>query len=226
MKRLLLLLAFMPLLSHAQSDFQRSITVLGEARREIDPDELELMIIFNEKENVKKENELTLKEIELKKLINSYGIPDGDLVIENFSASRFGSYKSVSTKILLSKAYKLRIVKIDTVDELINNLFEIGADNVTVWDLKSNEIKRTRSEVATEALDNARAKAELLAKHVGNELGRVLTIQEYTKPSAEAYEYDKLKFSTNTYTAYGAEAEVGIKRIVVSYAITVVFELK
>ena len=216
----------MPLLSHAQSDFQRSITVLGEARREIDPDELELMIIFNEKENVKKENELTLKEIELKKLINSYGIPDGDLVIENFSASRFGSYKSVSTKILLSKAYKLRIVKIDTVDELINNLFEIGADNVTVWDLKSNEIKRTRSEVATEALDNARAKAELLAKHVGNELGRVLTIQEYTKPSAEAYEYDKLKFSTNTYTAYGAEAEVGIKRIVVSYAITVVFELK
>jgi hypothetical protein len=70
MKKLIILFALIPNMIIAQDITERSIKVLGKANKEIDPDEIELTILFVETENVKKKNELDLKEKELKKLIS------------------------------------------------------------------------------------------------------------------------------------------------------------
>lgn len=235
MKKIIILFALIPNVLIAQDMTERTIKVLGKANKEIDPDEIELTILFAETENVKKENELEIKEKELKKLVTAYGIPPENLIIDNFTASRFGYYyKSSSSKIRLTKAYKLRIVNIEIVDELIIELFEVGADNVTVTNLLSEKTEQIKSEAIIEALENAKNKAELMVTHMGAELGKVISIEEFNPQFTPAYHYENLKLNEYSGMEYGNvsrsvgsfSTDIGIRKINVQYHVNVTFELE
>lgn len=229
MSKLLFSLSLLPHLVFAQNTTERSIKVLGKATKEIDPDEIELTILFAETENVKRENEL-------KKFTSAYGISSEDLVIDNFTASRSGYYyKSSSSKVRLTKAYKLRLVNISIADELILKLFEIGADNVSVTNLFSEKTEQIKSEAITEALTYAKDKAELMAKHMGAELGKVILMEEYAPQSGHPnLSYDNFKMSEHAAWGYGAVSRargasgegIGIRKISIQYLVHVTFELK
>jgi uncharacterized protein YggE len=125
-------------------------------------------------------------------------------------------------------------VNISIADELIIKLFEVGADNVTVTNLLSEKTEHIKSEAITEALDYAKSKAELIAKHMGTELGKVITIEEYAPQFSQPDQYDNFKLSEYSAWGYGAVSravgtssnDIGIRKINVQYLVNVTFELK
>jgi uncharacterized protein YggE len=204
--------------------------VRGESEINIVPDKIELSITYSETENIKKENELQQKEAELVKLLKRFSIDLKKLSIDNFDANRFGFYTS-SSKVRMSKVFKLQLDNLTIVDSLIIQLFKTGATKVVVSNLQSNKLEETKLEAAKIALDKAKKKAEIMASHSNSTLGQVLEISEF-KPQVESM-MDVNSRQFKTMTAYGVNQinnyegdDIGIRKIRVVYVVDVKYELK
>jgi uncharacterized protein len=232
MKKLILTLCLLPILTYGQINGQRFISVRGESEIDIVPDRIELTITFSETENIKKENELQLKEAELINLLKDFSIDLKKLSIDNFVANRNGYYKTSSNKVRMSKVFKLQLDKIEIADSLIIKLLEIGASNVAVTNLQSNRLEETKLESIKIALDKAKKKALLMAEHSGNSLGQVLEISEYS-PQIQANDEGNYFLQSKTVTAYGVNRsidyegeDIALRKIRIRYAVDVKYELK
>lgn len=232
MKQLLLALSLLPILTFGQINGQRFISVRGESEIDIVPDRIELTITFSETENVKKENELQLKEAELINLIKDFSIDLKKLSIDNFVASRYGYYKSSSNKVRMSKVFKLQLDKVEIADTLMMKLIEIGANKVEVTNLHSNRLEEMKLESTKIALDKAKKKAQIMSEHSGYSLGQILEISEYL-PQIQATDAGDYFLQSKTVTAYGVNRtddyegeDIGIRMIRIRYIVDVKYELK
>jgi hypothetical protein len=232
MKQLIFALSLLPILTFGQINGQRFISVRGESEIDIVPDRIELTIIFSETENIKKENELQLKEAELISLLKNFSIDLKKLSIDNFIADRNGYYKSSSNKVRMSKAFKLQLDKIEIADSLMIKLFEIGANNVAVTNLHSNRLEEMKLESTKIALDKAKKKALIMSEHSGYSLGQILEISEYS-PQIQAIDEGSYFLQSKTVAAYGVNRtvdyegeDIAIRKIRIRYAVDVKYELK
>lgn len=232
MRKLALLLSLFPLLAFGQIPGQRFISVRGESEINIVPDRIELAITFSETENIKKENELQQKEVELIKLLKGFSIDLKKLSIDNLAANRFGYYSKSSNKVRMSKVFKLQLDKIEIIDSLMIKLFEIGASNVAVTNIYSEKLEEIKLESTKIALDKAKSKAETMAKHSGCSIGQILEISEYS-PEVQAMDKDDYFLQSKSVTAYGVNRlidyegeDIGIRKIRVQYKVDVKYELK
>lgn len=234
MKKLLIILVLIPWSLFSQELNYGTVEVFGKSTRSISPDEIELSIIFMETENVKKENELEIKEKKLTNLISSYKIPSEDLVVNKITASRSGYYyKSSSNKVRLTKSYQLRIENVGIVDELIIKLFEIGADRVAISDLISEKMEQVKTEAIKEALDDATNKARLMTQHTGADLGTVISIKELVPSIQKPMDLDDYEFpnyqaagwSLTGFPNQSTSNEIGVGKIEIQYHVRVVFQM-
>ncbi len=233
MKRLIFILSFIPLLTFGQNSTQRFISVRGESEINIVPDKIELTITFSETENVKKENELQQKEAELIKLLKSFSIDLKKLTIDNFAANRYGYYSSSSSKVKMSKVFKLQLDNIAIVDSLIIKLFQTGANNVAVTNLQSDKLEETKLEATKIALDKATKKAEIMASHLNCSIGQILEISEFRPQIQTMMDKGEYFLQSKTVTAYGVNRvydnegeDIGIRKIRVIYIVDVKYEIK
>ncbi len=227
MKKITFLLLFVPYLAFSQTSDLRFVSVRGVSEKYIEPDWLELTIVFNQTENIKKENELQLKESELKRTVKSFNIDLKYLKVDNFFAKRNAYYKSSSNKVRMSKSFKLHITDIDIVDSLIIELFKIGANEVLVTNLHNDKVEKIKLEAIKEALSNAKIKAETMTNYLGVSLGEVLEVKEYN-PEYSISEKNNSRFKMS-YGARGAvdtEEGIGIRKIKIVYMIDVKYQIK
>jgi len=230
MKKIVFLLLLVPYLSFTQTIDSKFVSVRGVSEKSIEPDWIELTIGFYETENVKRENELQIKENSLRKLIESFKIDLKYLKIDNFSAKRYGYYNSSSKKVRMSKSFKLQLTELDLADSLIIELFKIGANEVLVTDLHSDKLNEIKLEASKEALDNARKKAETMTNHIGVALGEVLEIKEYnpdcnTNLNGQHYPLYKAAYNVSGGTVQ-KEGDIGVRKIKISYIIDVKYQIK
>jgi hypothetical protein len=232
MRLLILTLCILPLLTFGQTNGQRFISVRGESEIDLAPDRIELTITFSETENIRKENELKLKEADLINLIKNFSIDLKNLSIDNFAANRYGYYNSSSNKVRMSKVFKLQLDKIEIFDSLMIKLFEIGAVNVAVTNLHSNRLEEMKIEATKIALDKAKKKAQTMAEHSGCSIGQILEIIEYSPQMEGMDKSDNLRYS-KTISAYGVNRsvdnegeDVGVRKIRIRYMVDVKYELK
>lgn len=233
MRQLILALSLLPILALGQTSSQRFISIRGESEINIVPDRIELAITFSETENIKKENELQQKEIELIQLLKNFSIDLKKLSIDNFAANRYGYYNSSSNKVRMSKVFKLQVEEIEIVDSLIIKLFEIGANNVTVTNLHSDKLEEMKLEATRIALDKAKNKAEIMAKYSGYSLGQILEISEYTPQIQAMRDNEAFYVQSKTAAAYGVNRmdeydgeDIGMRKIRIRYMVDVKYELK
>lgn len=228
MKALILIIGLIPQLIFCQSNSQSFMSVRGEATTEVEPDRIDLTIEFTETENIKKDKELKEIEIELTKLLKTFAIDPSKLTIDRFAAKRNSYYKSSSNKIKMSKTFKLQIDDFTLVDSLLFKLFEIGANSVFVTNLHSDRIDEYKNDVIKDALDIARARAELMANHINASIGKVLQIKEHNYNYQATDNYDMLMDKNLVYSigAYGGTDElIGIKKIKLKYVVDVTYEI-
>ncbi|MCK4664812.1 MAG: SIMPL domain-containing protein [Bacteroidales bacterium] len=186
MKNLVLFsILIIPRLIFSQIQNDRFIEINGIAEKEIEPDKVELSIIFIETENVKKDYELKKKEKDLISLLKTMKIDLNNLRTDILTGHRHGYYyKSSSNKYRLSKGYKLIIDRPQVLDTLIIKLFEIGSNNVLITQLKNDSIDYHQNSLRLAAMDNANKKASQIVEHIDQKLGKVLQVKEIY-PSTE-----------------------------------------
>lgn len=186
MKKIFLILVLVcPIILVAQNEAGQVIQVVGIAVDYIEAEEITLYIKIEERENLKNEITLQEKEKELRKLVKSYEIPDGNLWIDYFDAHRSSYYSSTKNKVNISKTYKLKVSDLNRIDELIISILEIGADDIGVASMKSSAFQEMKKHTTQAALDNASEKAQLMAAHMGVKLGKVVQITEETENTSQ-----------------------------------------
>lgn len=180
MRNLIILLFALPYIGIAQSG-QNYIEVKGVSEKQIEPDRIELTIIFNEKQNIKKESDFKEIDSRLKKALEVFNIPIENLSVNKISAqgNYYSSYKT-SQRIRLRKVYKLKIENLEMADPIIFKLFEIGADDINLTNLESDQLEDVRIEALKEALQKAQQKANIMVDQLNINLGKAIHVEEYS----------------------------------------------
>lgn len=207
MKKLLFILSLIPVISFGQiTNNENIITVVGVADKEIEPDWIQLNMSAKETEDTNKESDVVKMENSILRFITSLGIDPKSFSIDRYSANTKYSF-SKTTKFKLSKSYKLRIENTNLLDTIIAKCFDYGMDNMNVNQIGHSKIDSLQNLALQEALISAKNKANLIAKTMGVNLGKVISVNEtyhVTNNRIGSYQYDDYQLDEVVAIGYGS----------------------
>lgn len=235
MKKRIFALAFILISAiSAYGQTTNKIVVRGTSVKEIEPEIVDLSIIYRYNDNVKDNGRIIEQDKMLKAVLPQFSIPMENLIVDNISASGWGGFSKVgNTNISLSKSYRLRYNSTSNIELLISKLIQTGADNVYVSNLESSKLDSVKRLTMLNALENAKIKATEIANKVGGSLGSAKLITEIfpskTLQTDSRDEYYKL--STINIRGAGIYQDtdiqsINMRRIRVTTTYEVEFELK
>ena len=232
MKKILFILALIPILSFCQ--IEKIITVIGTAELETEPDWIIIGMTARETENVKKESEIVQMENSILDFIVSLGIDPIDFSVDRYSGNTIYNYSS-NSKFKLTKWYSLKISNIALLDTVIAKCFDAGMDNISVTQLGHSQIDSLKSVVLINALKSAQVKAGTIAESMKLTLGKVLSVDEnylLTNNQAGSYYYDDLRLESLGVIGYGGQSRarvgssIALQKIKISKSVIVKYEIQ
>jgi hypothetical protein len=209
MKKYLLLLTLLPLISFGQVTNEKTITVIGISEMDIEPDIITLSMTVKETENTKKESDIVNLENKIVKFLVSVGIDKG-----NFTVSRYSAREQTGSKFKQDKSYNLIIPKPILLDTIVAKCIEVGMDNLFVSKIDHSQIESLRNNLLSKALNSAKTKAEIIAKEMGISLGKVSMVNESFKLVGERQDnYNNAFYSLDevVVTGYGASRSSSVR---------------
>lgn len=235
MKHPLLALAFLLLatLGYSQANVNRSraVTVRGLATEDIDPERVELYITYRVSDNVKDAHKAREQEEKLLETLQKLNISRENLSVDNLTAYGYGGSKSYNTNLALTKVYRLIIDRPAVLNELIPRLVQSGADNINVGKLESSQLEAKKQEVLAKAVENARQRAQTVARQANVQLGQLLTLEEIV-PGLLTLRADDDSYSRKSRLRELQQAgdsgseSLNLRKIRISCAVEAVYELK
>lgn len=214
-------------LQFVQAQSTPSITVTGEASFNLSPDEIIILISYEEyftDANEALSSKVLIEDIEQKVLtsLKAAKIKDDKIAMGAATLVR----PRVHQKYLRRRINKSLSVCISNTEEYLllirqfeqDGLFDREVTSFRLSEYRHTERERYEKECQQKALVNARAKAQRIASQSGRKLGKVMSVTEKDLSSSawDASTYEVTSSSSGT---------SGFKGIPVSYALTVVFEL-
>jgi len=207
MKKILLLISLIPLISFGQiTNNENIITVIGVADKDIEPDWIQLNMSAKETENTNKESDVVKMENSILSFITSLGINPSYFSIDRYSANTKYNF-SKTTKFKLSKSYKLRIENTNLLDTIIAKCFDSGMDNINVNQIGHTRIDSLQNIVLQDALISAKIKANIIAKTMSVNLGKVISINEtyhVTNNRPGSYQFNDYQLDETVVIGFGS----------------------
>jgi uncharacterized protein len=205
------------------------IEVTGKAEMEIDPDDIYIRILINEKDFKGK----TLADIEksLYGKLNELGFDlSRDLVLKDL-VSNFQYYWFIKADVQLSKEYQLLVHDAKTAGKVFMELQKLGISNASIDRAENSKITEYRREVKIAAVKAAQEKAKALALAINQDIGRAVYILETENPvRAMAGSASNIAIrgysSSNIYGSRAPEPDIEFEMIQLEYNIVARFELK
>lgn len=191
----------------AETDATRTINVSGEGRVSLPPDIVMLSLgvdIRKETLNEAQTEAATTMDAVIASLKQS-GIAEKDIQTSNYSINVDRDYNQPNQPIIgysVTQTVTAKIRNIDSAGTVIQSAVDSGANLVNnVWFALENQDAAVQ-QAREQAVDNARQKAEELARLTGSTLGPVQTVSEgYTPPSTP------IPYAADASYAAGAEAK-------------------
>jgi uncharacterized protein len=183
MKKVMFLLAglIMAVIAHAQNNNDSkhvpTITVEGSSEMEITPDIIYLDISLREY----KGQNITTLENQLYQAVIKAGIPKEDLTVSNVFGDNYDAWwakKKKTPDFMARKQYRLKLSKLDKVNEILDGVDDKGIESVNIGSFTSSKMEEYRQEVKIKAIQAAKAKAEYMLKAIGNKLGDTYDVDE------------------------------------------------
>lgn len=176
--RNLLLLLFIICTIHsyvsASSQEHKYIEVKGTAYIEVDPDIAILSIILSSEDaatkNLDKSQQL------LYSIVDNLGLNAKENLSYNSIVSDYVRRKSS----VIQKSYTLKVTDLDKIADLYSALTDQGISNISISEFKSSKESDYLSQLRTEAVKNAKSKANTLAEAAEAEIYGVLSIIDYS----------------------------------------------
>ncbi|MBO5865458.1 MAG: SIMPL domain-containing protein [Bacteroidaceae bacterium] len=170
------LLFLTPQKTFAQTETGRYIDISTTVEREVSPNELYLQITIREKDYKGKKNLEEMQEALIGALkVNRIDVPE--CLTLNYMGSEI-SYKSFSKNIKAQTeaTYMLRLNDVTTMQNVISALEERQISDIELVRTKYTGEKELKEEMGIEAMQLAKAEAQMLAGAIGQEAGKAITI--------------------------------------------------
>ena len=215
--------------STAQDSSQSYIDISTTVEREATPDELYLQITIREKDYKGKK---TLEQMQ-DALIGALKANHID-IIECLSLNYMGSeigYKSFSKKIKsqTEATYMLRLNDASTMQSVIASLEECQISDIELIRTKYTAEKELKKEMGIEAMQQAKAEAQMLAAAIGQESGKAMTINYWmnsNQAQPRVYKTRMSNIAEESVADAGSEPIISIGKNTYRFTVNVRFELK
>ena len=211
-RKLVLFTAFVALASiftiQAQDIHSRPhIDISGKAEKFVDPDEIILNIVINEKDYSKK---TTLENLEkdMIKALKGVGIDTKkDLTVVDLS-SDIHHYKFKKNEVKLSKTYRLKTSSAKEATTALLALEEVGISEINIAQIKCTKIEEYKDEARVIAMKDAHRKAKLLTEAINQPLGKAIYITENDFTNVRTYPRLMMSKSNGVMEDAVAESEI------------------
>jgi uncharacterized protein YggE len=172
-----------PTAAYAQMP-QGTITVVGEARIKVTPDTAQATIgVEVVKPTVKEAStEATRLMNSLMDVLKQMKIAEKDIQTSSFSVwldrpyNQDGTYGDAVYHV--SNQVNVTVHELDKVDDVLDATMVAGANNIYGVTFSVSDTSQVEAEARQKAVDNARAKAKVLAQLTGLALGEVISVSE------------------------------------------------
>ncbi len=204
--------------------YENAIQVNGRAERKITPDEIWVSITL--RDNEPKGRTVEALEADMKRGFAALGIDVAAALRVTSMANAPRKRNQVDT----SRSYELKVGDVARLGQVFEVLGEMGVTQAGVSRLSHSRIEELRSEVRTEAVQNARKIADELAEALDQKIGRAVWIIDngfYESSPVPMYR-TRAVADAMFMSAAGAEtvdAELEMQQVTLTYNVTVKFAL-
>jgi len=222
--------------SNNKSESPKKIEVTGSAEMEFVPNEIYMTFTLKEymdasKKKIKLENIKT----DFLALCKEAGVADSNISISSYTGNERWDYywykrRKSEPDFMGSISYAVKVSSTDKLDKIVSGLNENAIDNFSISKTSHSDIEQFRKDVKTKALIASKAKAEYLAKSIGEEIGEALLIQEiensYTGYYSNAYSNSNVVSQTAMSMEGDNSSGPNFQKIKLRYEMKVEFKLK
>jgi uncharacterized protein YggE len=181
MKRLIscLPLLILPFFLSAQEIFKEPfIEVTGTAFREIEPNEIYVMIRLKEFEENRQKTSLEKLEKDFYDAVKAAGIDRKRVELAD-AGSDLEKFRRKDKEAFREKTFQIKLTSAAELEKFIEKLSPVKVDSVDVTRLHHSDYEKIKLELKVEALKTARSKAETLVRSIGSEVGKPLLIRDF-----------------------------------------------
>jgi uncharacterized protein YggE len=180
MRGLILLPLFIfPLFLCAQEAFKEPfIEVTGTAYREIEPNEIYVMIRLKEFEENRQKISLEKIEKDFYNAVKAGGIDRNRVELAD-AGSDLDDFRRRDKEAYRAKTFQIKLTSAGELEKFIEKLSAVKVDAADVTRLHHTDYEKLKLELKIEALKIAKAKAETLVQSIGSELGKPLMIRDF-----------------------------------------------
>lgn len=168
-----------------QSSEPALVTVNGEHIIKVVPDEAEVRFAVSSKlkeaTDAQKENDAIVAKALA--YLAKQGIDEGDVRTTGVSLRPYTEYVSDKERKQLYMAQQSITFRLDDLDKLagiLSGLVDLGVNNIENVEFKTSDLKELQAKARTEAVLDAKAKAEILAAALDQEVGKAYQIIDNT----------------------------------------------
>lgn len=227
MKRLTLLaLLILPFGAFAQEEFKEHfIEVTGTAYREIEPNEIYVMIRLKEFEENRQKTSLEKIEKDFYNAVKQAGI-DRKRVELAGAGTDLEDFRKKDKESFREKTFQIKLTSAEELNKFIRQLSPVSVDSLNVTRLHHSDYEKIKLELKVEALKTAQAKAKTLLEAIGAEIGKPLMVRDFD--FAQPYMEMNANVRTMKMDSNVAEAEepIAFRKIKMQAQITAQFEIK
>lgn len=200
MKNLILILAVsIAAISHSQElKSQPQITVNGEGKVKVIPDQSLIVVAIETKGNfvkeVKKANDLKIDAV--LKFIKRMNISPADFKIQSVSLNPQYDYEKKKHSYNASQTIEILLRDLTKYDELMEGLVDEGINRIDNVSFQSSKMTQYQSEARKLAMKEAKNKAEDYVSVLGQKVGKAITILDNSQAYYPQPMYSAMKLLT------------------------------
>ncbi len=209
----------------ANDPYSSYISVIGSAEMEVEPNEIWLAITINEEDS---KGKVTVAEQEstMKSVLRSLGVdPKEALSVKDMSSTLYKKSTGVT-----SKAYNLKLGDAATVVAVFNALNDKGITDIKLSKVTRNDIPELKRQLRTEAMKNAKSKAEELAAPLEQTVGKAFYIQDSNSDTGSIFPQSNglvlMRSASSDSTGSTPDDATEFQKIKLQYSISVKFFLE
>ena len=194
-KNLLIALTFFMAVSqiHAQ-DVKPLITVTGEGKVKVVPDQVSISVSVESKgtkaAEVKKANDTKIDGV--LKFIKKMGIANEDFQTTRVSLNDQYDYEKKKHNYVAVQSIQILIKDLAKYDQLMEGLVDLGINNIGNIEFKSSKIEIHKSEARKLAIQNAKMKAQDYIGALGQKLGMAYTVVDNSQDNFPRPRYEMM----------------------------------
>jgi Uncharacterized conserved protein len=227
MKRSILIpFLLFPFFLTAQEEFKEPfIEVTGTAFREVEPNEIYVVIRLKEFEENRQKTSLESLEKDFFNAVKTAGIDRKRVELAD-AGSGLEKFRRKDKEAFREKSFQIKLTSAAELEKFIEKLSPVKVDSVDVTRLHHSDYEKLKLELKVEALKTAQAKAETLLQSIGSQVGKPLMIRDFDfgQPYMEMNANVRM-MKMDSDQAQGGEP-IAFRKIKMQAQITAQFEIK